>query len=1432
MPDQSFDLNGVDKKCGSANATISTTRSKGKDITPVCKKSCSRCGKVPNTNYGDQNCKFPYGVELYTFTAKVIFGKGSAKAFGKSGCCNINISWTQCCRSGTLTAGGNWQNFYVDATMNRCARPCDNSPSFKNPPVAIICKDQCFSFNPGMTDPDVDANGNADSLVYSIAKPKQDKTSLVTYTGKYSYDKPLYFDSFPKKSALWNPPSCAGFHLDSFTGDLQFKPTKVEQTVIAIQVQEYGKDSNGNAVLKGTTRRDMQLIVMSCPSNHAPTLSGIDGTSSNDADFCVNQYTCFTINSDDPDKNDTVSVDWNNALASMGATFTVEKKKQHPKSTFCWKPTQANVRSYPYQFVTTAVDDACPLSGRTQRSFRIRVHPSPDAVITGVDSGCGNWVFTLTPKAGTFNAAAGGTIRWSGDDGVSGRTLVVRHHFRKASATTTDSFSVQATLAQPYTSAVGTKTCPVTITYKFVIPPYVYIELPRDTQVCKADSPTITINSLSSGGTTPYVYKWNTGSTSTSLSAKILHDTSFYLQITDNNGSGCVNADTIHIRALVPPKPSIGPDMRFCGGASVILRDTAIHDSMGYTWVNVKKPFVPISDSLTATVTDSGTYVLKVADPKLTSCFNSDTVNVFFNQPMTVVPQIIKACANTPLIMDAGAGKGDTTAIWEWRDLYNPSVILYRGRKVKVQPKQDMHFFVTSMQTYNGLTCGDSDTIQVNLYPLPVVKTSKVPDQCFNNPPIDLSGYTLTPGGTWSMPAFPNAISGGKFYPDSVTKFGSPQLLYYTLRSSSTGCKDSTKQVVTIDTVPRLQMKPDTFMCIDDKKPFPLDSLVIKPQGGTWVGPGVTGNKFDQTDPQAGGDGIKRFTYTYVNKSASGCASSADVKINVLRLLQPNAGPDKSTCQYFNTPQDIDLGLGNLSNFNPRWFLDPSGTTPTAALELTPAGQYLFHPDQAGPGDHAIVYMVSHSNGHCAKTDTMIIHVNANPNISLGSNLPICVGDGPVKLQASPAGVNFTMVNPNIKNAVANSPYFDPSTVGPGIYDLRANFYDKNGCFAVDTFKVQVDDTPHVRISSRAPKVCVGKTVDLYAEKMSGGVTSLSWITSDPTGKWNPDPNDPLHITYVPGTQSVFYIKLVAGSMNPTTVCAPQMDSILVILNPNPKADFDADRKNGCSPLKVQFTNKSTISGGAIKGSTWDFGDNSFDSVNSGAQNPEHTFISDATKPFTVHLRVTANNGCSADTTIQDYITVYATPKPWFDAIPFYTTISLPEITFNDSTTINDPKVTRGDLIHAWDFGDGTTSDTRAQTFTHTYGDTGFYTVKLWVKNPEFNCVAETIRVNYIDIRPELIVFIPNVFTPNHLYNDRTIVNEKFSPVVANYSAYHMEVFSRWGELMYSTTDIKAGWDGNYLGSPCQEGVYIYKVEAVSLEGKKYKYSGSITLLR
>ncbi len=97
-------------------------------------------------------------------------------------------------------------------------------------------------------------------------------------------------------------------------------------------------------------------------------------------------------------------------------------------------------------------------------------------------------------------------------------------------------------------------------------------------------------------------------------------------------------------------------------------------------------------------------------------------------------------------------------------------------------------------------------------------------------------------------------------------------------------------------------------------------------------------------------------------------------------------------------------------------------------------------------------------------------------------------------------------------------------------------------------------------------------------------------------------------------------------------------------------------------------------------------------------------------------------------------------------------------------------------------------------------------------------------------------VWVPNAFSPNKDgHNDVfipvsiLIFNNTGNPI----QDYRMEVYNRWGEMLFVSEDAKIGWDGTYQGKVCQQGQYIYKVTALGLDGiTSFNIEGVLILLR
>ncbi len=89
-------------------------------------------------------------------------------------------------------------------------------------------------------------------------------------------------------------------------------------------------------------------------------------------------------------------------------------------------------------------------------------------------------------------------------------------------------------------------------------------------------------------------------------------------------------------------------------------------------------------------------------------------------------------------------------------------------------------------------------------------------------------------------------------------------------------------------------------------------------------------------------------------------------------------------------------------------------------------------------------------------------------------------------------------------------------------------------------------------------------------------------------------------------------------------------------------------------------------------------------------------------------------------------------------------------------------------------------------------------------------------------------LYIPNAFSPN---NDGS--NDRFKIIAADgYQLLQFEVYNRWGQIIYGSTDFSTGWDGNNNGVQQPMDTYIYLLRMRSANGKTISRTGTVTLVR
>ena len=108
------------------------------------------------------------------------------------------------------------------------------------------------------------------------------------------------------------------------------------------------------------------------------------------------------------------------------------------------------------------------------------------------------------------------------------------------------------------------------------------------------------------------------------------------------------------------------------------------------------------------------------------------------------------------------------------------------------------------------------------------------------------------------------------------------------------------------------------------------------------------------------------------------------------------------------------------------------------------------------------------------------------------------------------------------------------------------------------------------------------------------------------------------------------------------------------------------------------------------------------------------------------------------------------------------------------------------------------------------------------------NGICSDTAYSVIVIQDGFTLEIPNVFTPN---GDN--INDYFTITSTGVKNIELQIFNRWGQLMYSFTGAKAAWDGiTNSGEKATDGTYFYFVIATGFDGKEVKKNGPLGLYR
>jgi len=339
-----------------------------------------------------------------------------------------------------------------------------------------------------------------------------------------------------------------------------------------------------------------------------------------------------------------------------------------------------------------------------------------------------------------------------------------------------------------------------------------------------------------------------------------------------------------------------------------------------------------------------------------------------------------------------------------------------------------------------------------------------------------------------------------------------------------------------------------------------------------------------------------------------------------------------------------------------------------------------------------------------------------------------------------------------------------------GTYTAKLKVNSGNGCVDTTVNTITVNALPVVTFTPANPKLPAVGTVNIAA---TPGMTAYKWNTKPVADGVNNIDADTV------GTYTVTITD--ANSCSAT-------GKVKVI----PTPDFTAPAV--CFGNKSIFTNTTKGESALLANYTWSFGDTSF------AVGNIQTHVYRKIGIYNVLLTINRGNGRIDSVTKK--VEVYA----------------LPVVTFNPA----EPKILLGTKLevaatpnmtaYLWNTG-VTTNSIMADTV-------GTYSVTITDANGCKN--TDKVKVEPLD---DPLGIIANTITPNgDNFNDTWWIEK-----IGSFPGTKVEIFNRYGNEVFSSTNYNNDWNGDYKGKTLPDGTYFYVITSTSFP-KVYK--GHINLLK
>lgn len=502
------------------------------------------------------------------------------------------------------------------------------------------------------------------------------------------------------------------------------------------------------------------------------------------------------------------------------------------------------------------------------------------------------------------------------------------------------------------------------------------------------------------------------------------------------------------------------------------------------------------------------------------------------------------------------------------------------------------------------------------------------------------------------------------------------------------------------------------------------------------------------------------------------CSDSATFQVKVYPGFFPGFEADGTCYQnpvFFTDTTRTDFGVVDS------WFWNFGDETTLADTS------HLQHPQwtYSTSGIKTVTLTVSNSKG-CSSTISFPVTVLDKPALTLSfKDTLICRNDA---VQLNAAGTGSFSWSPliNITNPNTATPTVTPTSTTTYVVTIS-----DNGCVNTDSVRVRVVNSVTLRAINDTT-ICQGDAIQLGAT--SDGL-QFSWT---PVANLdNPNIINPIAIT---NTTTTYNVVATIGSCTAT-------DQVVVTTVPYPGAN--------AGPPQTICYNTSAQLNGSIVGIRFEWQPTSY------LSNPN------ILNPVSTPPRTTQYILLSYDT--------LGCPKPGRDTILVTVQPKVKAFAGNDTTVVvNQPLLFNGTggVSYQWSPGTGL-SNTGIFNPIGVYGsniDSVRY--KLVVRDAIGCPDSAYVTVRIFKTAPS--IFVPTAFTPN---NDG--LNDVVRPIAVGIRRIlYFSIYNRWGQLVFTTTVNKKGWDGKINGRTQDSNVYVWMVSAEDYEGRPIFQKGTVALIR